>query len=35
LDTLVFAGKQTDDLEEALKFYDASRQRIQKISSKP
>jgi len=31
LDTLVLPEKQTDDLEEALKFYDASRQRIQKF----
>jgi len=32
LDTLVLPeGQQTDDLEEALKFYDASRQRIQKF----
>ena len=31
LDILILPEKQTDDLEEALKFYDVSRQRIQKF----
>jgi len=31
LDILILPEKQTDDLEEALKFYDTSRQRIQKF----